>query len=335
MLPKLTPDPAPAVEVLDIDDTQLAQAGMEVIDMDLAQLQSTPLRARRVIVRLDGCVVAFYATNLRMRSRTRPSLRQELVSFVTFGPQATGLVDGLEIRPDRLLVVAPTTTVGFVTNPDYESITFLVAPEELDRHLRIRRRQDDFHAPQGLEMLHVGEVTAGQLFAFGKRLVELAIQQPELFNEHAELRVAAQTELLETLLETLASSRDVEPDRGERTRQRQSEMVRCVEQYALAHTDDMLYVTDLCKIVGASERSLEYAFTAVMGLSPKVYLARLRLHRVREALLRARPGSTTVAIEALNWGFWHFGEFSGAYRNCFGELPSQTLRRKHKLAINS
>jgi AraC family transcriptional regulator, ethanolamine operon transcriptional activator len=335
MLPKPTPDPAPAVEVLDIDDTQLAQAGMEVIDMDLAQLQSTPLRARRVIVRLDDCVVAFYATNLRMRTRTRPSLRQGLLSFVTFGPQTTGLVDGREIRPDRLLMVAPTTTVGFVTNPGYESITFLVSPEELDRHLCIRRRQDDFHAPQGLETLHVGAAMAGQLFAFGKSLVELAIEQPALFNEHAEQRAAAHSELMETLLDTLASSRDAAPDRGERTRQRQSEMVHSVEQYALAHTDDMLYVTDLCKIVGASERSLEYAFTAVMGMAPKVYLARLRLHRVREALLRAQPGSTTVAIEALNWGFWHLGEFSGAYRNCFGELPSQTLRRKHKLATNS
>jgi hypothetical protein len=30
----------------------------------------------------------------------------------------------------------------------------------------------------------------------------------------------------------------------------------------------------------------------------------------------------------LNWGFWHFGEFSRAYKECFGELPSDTLRRK-------
>ena len=42
----------------------------------------------------------------------------------------------------------------------------------------------------------------------------------------------------------------------------------------------------------------------------------------------ATRGSTTVSAEALNWGFWHFGEFSRAYRDCFGELPSETLRRK-------
>jgi transcriptional regulator GlxA family with amidase domain len=65
-----------------------------------------------------------------------------------------------------------------------------------------------------------------------------------------------------------------------------------------------------------------------MGLTPVTYLIRVRLHRVRQALLAATQGSTTVSTEALNWGFWHFGEFSRAYRDCFGELPSDTLRHK-------
>jgi transcriptional regulator GlxA family with amidase domain len=77
-----------------------------------------------------------------------------------------------------------------------------------------------------------------------------------------------------------------------------------------------------------SERTLEYAFKEVMGLTPMTYLVRLRLHRVRQALLAGTQGSTTVSAEALNWGFWHFGEFSRAYKACFGELPSDTLRRK-------
>ena len=58
------------------------------------------------------------------------------------------------------------------------------------------------------------------------------------------------------------------------------------------------------------------------------YLNRLRLHRVRAALLAAEPGSTLISTEALKWGFWHFGEFSRAYKQCFGESPSRTLRRE-------
>jgi AraC family ethanolamine operon transcriptional activator len=84
----------------------------------------------------------------------------------------------------------------------------------------------------------------------------------------------------------------------------------------------------LCRVAAVSERTLEYAFKEVMGLTPVTYLIRLRLHRVRRALLASTQGSTTVSTEALNWGFWHFGEFSRAYKDCFDELPSDTLRRK-------
>jgi len=89
-----------------------------------------------------------------------------------------------------------------------------------------------------------------------------------------------------------------------------------------------LYVTDLCRVTGVSERSLEYAFKGVMGLTPMAFLSRLRLHRVRHELLLAMPGATTIAKEALRWGFWHFGDFSRAYKDCFGELPSDTLSRQ-------
>ena len=38
--------------------------------------------------------------------------------------------------------------------------------------------------------------------------------------------------------------------------------------------------------------------------------------------------TTAAAAAAVEWGFWHFGEFSRAYKECFGELPSETLRRR-------
>jgi transcriptional regulator GlxA family with amidase domain len=104
--------------------------------------------------------------------------------------------------------------------------------------------------------------------------------------------------------------------------------VRRAEEYALARNGADLCVSDLCRVAGVSERTLDYAFKEVMGLTPVAYLTRLRLHRVRKALLAATPGSTTVSAQALTWGFWHFGEFSRAYRACFGELPSQTLQRR-------
>jgi transcriptional regulator GlxA family with amidase domain len=73
---------------------------------------------------------------------------------------------------------------------------------------------------------------------------------------------------------------------------------------------------------------LEYAFQKILGMSPVAFLRRLRLHRVRLALRVGTPKTTTVSAEALKWGFWHFGDFSKAYKNCFDESPSHTLRRE-------
>ena len=73
---------------------------------------------------------------------------------------------------------------------------------------------------------------------------------------------------------------------------------------------------------------MQYAFKGLMGITPLAYLTRLRLHRARQALRAATHGTTTVTAEALRQGFWHFGDFARAYKECFGELPSDTLRRK-------
>jgi len=229
-----------------------------------------------------------------------------------------------------MLAAAPQSEAMFVVEAGWESTTFLVPPQDIRAHLAARQRECDFHMPQGVETLQVREDRARQLFDWGKRLVDIAVREPALFDTHGAERAAAQADLLETLFATLNVANVLEPIRSDRTRQAQSDIVKIAEEHALSQTGANLYVTDLCKIAEVSERTLEYAFKEVMGLTPMAYLIRLRLHRVRQALLAAAPGSTTVSAEALRWGFWHFGEFARAYKDCFDELPSDTLRRKHE-----
>jgi AraC-like DNA-binding protein len=255
-------------------------------------------------------------------------VREGLLGFVTFGRQAKGTVNGLPVRPGLLLVAEPGSEARFVADVGWESITFLLPQQDVRTHLAARRRESEFPVPQGMETLAVDAVKVRRLFSWGKRLVYTATRQPALFNERKNERVAAAVELLETLLATLRAASAFAPDRSDRTRQAHGLVVKVAEDYALSHTDDPVYVSDLCRVAAVSERTLEYAFKEEMGLAPITYLIRLRLHRVRQALLAATHGSTTVSAEALNWGFWHFGEFSRAYKECFGELPSDTLRRK-------
>jgi AraC family transcriptional regulator, ethanolamine operon transcriptional activator len=317
--------PDPAVTIDEISDPAAANVGIELIDQDAVQLQSMPLRVQRVTVRLEAAAVVFQSSNLRVRTHT--SIREGFLAYVTFGPEASGTVNGLPIRPGLMLAAEPATKVMFVANPGWESVTFLVSPQDISAHLTARQREGEFRLPHGVEVLQANPEMVRALHDWGRRLTDTAVHAPELFDEHKPEMGAVQVELLEMLLATIGGADDVAANRSDRTRQAQSRIVRTAEKYALSHIADHVYVSDLCRVAAASERTLECAFKEIMGLGPVAYLIRLRLHRVRQALLAATPGSTTVSATALDWGFWHFGEFSRAYKDCFGELPSDTLRR--------
>lgn len=317
------PGPAPAVNVVEISDPTAVGESIKVINQDVVQLESKPLSARRVVVRLGSALVLFHSTNLAVRARTR--LHADFVAYTAFGPNARGTVNGLSVSPDRVLASMPGVEVEIVVMAGYESIAFLLPPDEVQSHLRGRHREGEFGPQKCVDLLTPRPAAAHGLYRWGRRLTDVAARQPELFDV-PQTRGAAQVELLENLLATLHSVVEVEWTPHEVTRQRHSRTVQLVEDYALSHIEERLHVTDLCKAAGVSERNLQYAFTEVMGMTPMAYLTRLRLHQVRKLLRAATHGTTTVTAAALRWGFWHFGDFSRAYKACFGELPSDTLR---------
>jgi AraC family ethanolamine operon transcriptional activator len=316
----------PAVEVVDISDLTAADAGLELLRQDAFPLQSSPLRAKRVLVRLPAATVIYHSTNLRVRARS--SVQHPLLAYVAFGPRTGGTVEGLRVRPGLLLVAEPAAQAAFVADPGYESITVFIDPQCLLQRVTAGGRREEFRWPSGVEVLGAVPALAHRLFRLGNRLVTTASSKPTLFDEDCAAREGAQVELLETLLAAMNSADALEPRGNEKTQQAHSRTVAIAEQHALAKSAEQVYVSDLCRAVGVSERTLECAFKEVMGLSPAAYLKRLRLHRVRAALLAADRRSARVSAEALRWGFRHFGEFSGSYKKCFGESPSETLRRR-------
>lgn len=315
---------APRVTVVDISDAVAAGVGMELFDLDAVMLQSTPFRARRLTVRLDAATVVFHSANLRLRTRTR--VRRGVLGYVTFGPCSRGSANGLPVREGLMLAAAPGSEVRFVVDADWESVTFIMRPEDVAGHLAGRGREGDYRMPRDVELLDADPAAVRSLFDWGKRLVDTAVREPALFDLRRSV-IAAEAELFEALLRTVGSAARFASSRSETTQQSYSLVVKTAEDYALAHVGEPLHVGDLCRAASVSERTLEHAFKEVMGLTPVTYLIRLRLHRVRQELLAANQGTTTVSAVALNWGFWHFGEFSRAYRECFDELPSATLRR--------
>lgn len=91
----------------------------------------------------------------------------------------------------------------------------------------------------------------------------------------------------------------------------------------LARPDAPPSMLEVCRHVGASRRTLNYAFQHVLGTSPVRYLRAVRLAGVRREL---RAGRGPVQDVAARWGFWHPSQFAADYRRQFGETPSTTLR---------
>lgn len=318
--------PLPCVTVDEICDATAAGENLEVIEQDVVQLESDALRVRRVVVSLETTVLIYQSTNRVVRSRA--AFRTGLMGGVAFGPQAKGTVNGLLIRPHLVLVAAADTACEFVVEGGYESITVGVPPLDFEAHLRARQLWHRIQPRRAMDLLDCDEQKARAFFSFGRRLAGTAAHHPQLFGENKEARIAAQVELMELFLDAISSSEDKEVSRSDHTRYAHSHVIQLAEEWALTRNDYPIYVADLCKAAGVSERTLEYAFQEILGMSPVAFLRRIRLHRVRLALRVGTPETTTVSAEALKWGFWHFGDFSKAYKNCFGEPPSHTLRRE-------
>jgi len=86
-------------------------------------------------------------------------------------------------------------------------------------------------------------------------------------------------------------------------------------------------IPTLSRALNISESQLHNAFKSHYGLTPKKYLLLLRLHAVRDELLRSKPYQVKVGELATKYCFWHLNHFAREYRKIFGEKPSETLRR--------
>lgn len=108
---------------------------------------------------------------------------------------------------------------------------------------------------------------------------------------------------------------------------RRSHLVEQANDYMQNHIDQVLTLTDLCQALGTSSRALCYGFQEMFGMSPMSYLKILRLQGAHRVLKATEPTHKTVTEVAAQFGFYHLGCFARDYKQVFGELPSETLKR--------
>lgn len=99
--------------------------------------------------------------------------------------------------------------------------------------------------------------------------------------------------------------------------------------------NSMMSVDDLCTRLHLTPRTLHNHFRGTVGISPADFLRSVRLNACRRRLRGTLAEQLHVQDVAAQWGFFHLGRFSQAYKALFGELPSQTLRASRQSAALS
>lgn len=95
------------------------------------------------------------------------------------------------------------------------------------------------------------------------------------------------------------------------------------------HAGEPFSARALARAAGTSVRSRQEAVRRELQTSPSQALIRVRPAKARAELAAGEPGAITVADVATRWWFGNLGRFARRYAEEFGELPSDTLRRRH------
>jgi AraC-like DNA-binding protein len=251
------------------------------------------------------------------------SLAPELV-FVTFAAKAGRplIWGGVELQTEEVVFHSQGEQLHQRTCGVRHWASISLTPEHLAACGRVLTGNDLVPPLVGQVLRPSGAALARlrQLHAGACRLAE---KKPELL-AHPEVVRALEHDLIHALVTCLVEGihrQDAAPSR------RRAGIMAQFETVLKAHSDQPLRLSELCRAIGAPERTLRLCCTEFLGMGPIRYSRLQRLGMVRSELRHASPSTTSVSAIAMRHGFRELGRFAVAYRALFDEPPSATLWR--------
>lgn len=291
--------------------------------LEFVQLGRGDFRSDMLQASLGPVYLSYARFNRKLELRGEPP--RGLRTFALLSESSSAWWWRGQETPLGAIVVYPVGgEIEVVTRPGYEGYAVSVTEDHLANVARAAGlpMPDELLGDEEVFECESGLITALQLGlrAFGESVTRL----PEIGQDR--LRRELEFELPTDLLRAIAGGRGGK-DRSGTTSRFRSRAVERVLNYIAAFPRQPLTVEDVCRVAGASERTIQTAFLERFGVRPKAYLRDRRLNGARTELRTADSG-TTIAQAANRWGFWHMGQFARDYRRLFSELPSETVRRK-------
>ncbi len=240
---------------------------------------------------------------------------------------------GLGVHRIRQQSISVDSTFAFLQSP-LQTAQVTTTPNYQALFLRISRDA----VVSELQKMLGREIHAGLIFspairldsAAGQRLRALSTELRRTLDSTDESGGAASPSIRQLNDDIITLLLQAQPHNYTRLLNRHSGAGRyqldAAEQYMRANAHLPLSLGDICQAAGINARSLQHSFRHKRSCSPMEFLRTIRMAEVRNGLMQPTE-TTSVSGEAARWGFLHFGRFSGEYRQVYGELPSETLRR--------
>ncbi|MEK7936146.1 helix-turn-helix domain-containing protein [Burkholderia contaminans] len=289
----------------------------------LDQLSPGPFRGTLHEIRFDGMQLLRERVNraLLKRGDQRAGRTSFSIPLETAG---AGFCGGAPLH-DKALLVSGGTVLPELRTPDHQDVVLLTVPSDTLHKLAWLGDLDEDRDGVASSDTRILRVPAARHDALTALLVAGfgAADTPERPLARPQTRKSLRDAILVELVHaTEAAGRSVRLDPSARHR-----VVNRVRELVAARPDVPFTVLDVCREIGASRRKLQYCFEEILGTHPAWYLRVLRLNAVRRELREHSPASASVGDVACRWGFWHLSRFASHYRELFGELPSDTLKR--------
>ncbi|KWA74805.1 AraC family transcriptional regulator [Burkholderia ubonensis] len=316
-------DPPPVnrrFECNDVDSLAEWTSGWSV-QLQLDQLSPGSFHGKIHEVRFDDLQLLRERANRALLKRGSASSHRTSFS-IPLATVGAGYCGGALLPPKTLLVSNCTTLPELRTPGNYDTAILTVLTQTLQALASIDELTDRQILSNDACLLALPESHYERLRAF------LAATFTEIGAAESLLAwLPARKALHDTLLLELTSalSDTTESFRLAHTARRR--IVDRVRELVIETPDVPFTVLDICRVVGTSRRKLQYCFEEILGTHPAYYLRVVRLNAVRRTLREHSPATASVSDVAFQWGFWHLSRFATHYRQLFGELPSDTLRR--------
>jgi AraC-like DNA-binding protein len=246
------------------------------------------------------------------------------LSFVTF-PAHSGPVPvwgGTELRPGEIVLHGRGERLHQSTPGSFIWNVIALDPVQLEQYGRALSGKP-FSLPSEGKILRPSARDVARLRRLHAQVCRLAETKPKLL-AHTEVARAIEQGLIQTLVACLTTP-NIRAD--DPIKRRHARIMIRFEEVLAEHLGKPLHATELCELIGVTERTLRSCCAEFLGMSPVRYMLLRRLSRARVALRDAAPDGANLSELVRRLGFAELGRFEAAYGAAFGETPLTTLQR--------